>query len=741
MEHLTAAQRDRGDIFRRVLLGAVTTLVVARPLVSGEDPGRLHSPEAASGQILNLLWLLVALGGCIWLARAPRPFRLGGRVAVGLMIVALLVLLSAVAGDRYHHPAWLIFCEWAILPVSFTLARELTPDADPETDSAGGILSAILATGVSLAAFAIYQYIADRFPLRSPDLPVGLAAPTPPGDDFSAFWPKTVHFNWVVRGTLERSDTLAALLLLLIPAVCVFGLRKRSAKALWARAAALVMVATLMLSCWDFVDSWRFPALVRDGWITAGKMIADRPLLGVGPGSFDRFAARFQPEARPELLTEPWGAYPELLATCGLPALLAFVALAGYMLARIWRVKTADDQRGDQSPSSNDSGSAPAEVSGSSERLPRWEFYLGGVVGLLLGLALRILDLTPENRPGALFIHIGAGAIGRALVWFGAFSLFEGVRLDAAARRKALLVGLAFLLAFGLISGALLRPAVAQLFWVVAGLALAERVAVSVDETATRAIRWAPAPVMLGAVSAYLLLVCVPTIRSAQATRVAHAAETIFISEGTYESVVVVPPKNLIEYEHRLALAEESLVLAILDPQKYAVQSDPGDASRNLELAAWRRLHWRMAPRRKVTEALSEIETAKSLDGQNAEPLVREFLTRLNYAAIRPGLFSQPTDTQLSAIRRIREEQLQNAEKLIPKIVQRDPALAARLHFRLAQALIESKDNSDRRGEEYKHGLTIAAEAIALDERARGPRWRLTDEQREQLQKWLKAEQ
>jgi len=374
------------------------------------------------------------------------------------------------------------------------------------------------------------------------------------------------------------------------------------------------------------------------------------------------------------------------------------------------------------------------------ERLPRWEFYLGGVVGLLLGLALRILDLTPENRPGAVFIHIGAGAIGRALVWFGAFALFEAVRFDVAARRKALLTGLALALAFGLISGALLRPAVAQLFWVIVGVALGGGVMIHDEEPATRAIRWAPVPVLLGALAAFFMLVCMPAVRSAHATRMAHAAETVFISEGTYESVAVVPPRNLLEFEQRLALAEESLVYAILKPQVVASQSDPGDASRHLELAAWQRMHWRMAPRRKVTEALDEIEVAKGLDPHNAEPLLREFLTRLNYATIRPDQFSHVTEGQLGTIRRIRAEQLEKAEELIPEIVARDPALAARLHFRLAQVLLQLKDDTNRRGDDYKRGLTVAAAANELDETAPGPRWRLADAQREQLRKWLQSE-
>src|SRR5579859_4887422 len=67
---------SRVVLFRRLLLGAVTALVVARPLVAGEDPGRLQAPEAISGLVLNVLWLIVALAGAVWLALSPRPFRL-----------------------------------------------------------------------------------------------------------------------------------------------------------------------------------------------------------------------------------------------------------------------------------------------------------------------------------------------------------------------------------------------------------------------------------------------------------------------------------------------------------------------------------------------------------------------------------------------------------------------------------------------------------------------------------------
>src|SRR5207248_2990812 len=107
----------------------------------------------------------------------------------------------------------------------------------------------------------------------------------------------------------------------------------------------------------------------------------------------------------------------------------------------------------------------------SDDRLPRWEFYIGGVAGLLLGLLLRVLDLPGSEEPNTI-LYSAYGAVGRALIWFVAFALFEGVNWSSPVRRNALLVGLGLVLVFGFISGALLRPALLQTFWVVAALAL-----------------------------------------------------------------------------------------------------------------------------------------------------------------------------------------------------------------------------------------------------------------------------
>src|SRR5579859_6878536 len=55
------------ELLRRLLLGAVTMLIVARPLVIGEDPGLLDKANSnPAGMILAFLWLLTAVGWAGW---------------------------------------------------------------------------------------------------------------------------------------------------------------------------------------------------------------------------------------------------------------------------------------------------------------------------------------------------------------------------------------------------------------------------------------------------------------------------------------------------------------------------------------------------------------------------------------------------------------------------------------------------------------------------------------------------
>ena len=60
---------------RRGLLGLVTALIVARPLVAGEDPGLLAPLSSTTNLVLTLLWLFAVLGWAIWRAWSGDEWR------------------------------------------------------------------------------------------------------------------------------------------------------------------------------------------------------------------------------------------------------------------------------------------------------------------------------------------------------------------------------------------------------------------------------------------------------------------------------------------------------------------------------------------------------------------------------------------------------------------------------------------------------------------------------------------
>ena len=706
----------RGVLAQRVLLGAVTALVVARPLVAGEDPGHAAAPEAVSGLILNVLWLIVALGGAIWLALFGRPVRWGGWLAVGLIGAAGLVALSASRSDGYRLPGWLIACEWGLLPILFILTRSLTADDDPDADSAGGLLAALLASVVSVAGFTVYQAVADMARGVSPDLPLHSPTPVPPGDDLRDLRPSPVEPDWVAHGTLERSDTLSGLLLLVIPLAGAFALRGRSRKARLALAALVLMVLAWAVSTREFVK-FDLPGHVRGGWTAAARMIAERPLFGVGPGNFDRHSPRLLPAAAPEPLAEPWGAYPELAATCGIPALLALlgVSIGALFAIRRSRVPTPEAPLPDL----------------TDDRLPRWEFYLGGVAGLLLGLLLRVIDL-PGAEPPQTILSSAYGAVGRALIWFLAFALFESVSISAVVRRKALLTGLSLVLVTGLVSGALLRPALAQMVWIVAALALSGELLPATAPHPPRLVRALPVGFLLGAVIAYAVVVVQPTVKTAQLLTHAHRAATVYVDDRIQsDAEAATGPEEKVAKRGR---AKGFLEVSIVGPLAQAVRSRPGDPGLRTELAGWLRVNWKLAPNLDTEKILDLTRKAAAADPHAAAPLVREFQLRATFATIHPNVYPDPSK-YVEYTQKLRDKQFVAMEALIPEILARDPTMELRLRYRAIQAMLDVKD--DKR---YAEALQLIPDLLERDAAEARPRWKLTAYQRIELDKWLKGQ-
>ena len=171
-------------VLDRVLVGAFAALVVARPLVAGDDPGRLRLTSGGGSVSFSLCLLVVLVGFAVWRAAFGRgrparwaivPFLLAG---VGVAAFASS-RLSDWLHDRYARPGLFIAWEWIGLAVAAYLARRLTTsDGDSR-----GLINVVVASAVSVGGLAVYQVAADRLGLPAADVVVPASSVMLAGDD------------------------------------------------------------------------------------------------------------------------------------------------------------------------------------------------------------------------------------------------------------------------------------------------------------------------------------------------------------------------------------------------------------------------------------------------------------------------------------------------------------------------------------------------------------------------------
>jgi hypothetical protein len=709
----SAALADRRDYFRRALLGIVTALLVARPLVAGEDPGRLNQPEVTSSMILNLCWLVTAIAAAIWLARSPRKLQMDWPIFLGLTLVSGLLFLSTMVAKCYRHPAWLISSEFAILPVLFLMIRQLAADEDPASDSAGGLLRAMLASFVSLAAFGIYQAIAPAIGLRNLDLPVDRTSYLPPGSDFLGPITDPVSPSWEARSTLQHPSTLLALLLLGLPCVAVMAFRDKhwKARSLLTLAGIMLIAMVLAGAGWWREEGRNFVS----GTTTSIWIVNERPIFGAGPGNFDRHSPRLQPPDVPEVLHESGQTYSELASTAGVACALALVALLAVVIWNCYRP-------------ANRLPNWEALPESLAESPPRWEFYLGGALGLVLGLGLRINDLIGTEVPRAI-LYSSIGAVTRALIWFIVFSWLDGIPSRGQYRQLAMTGGLVLIAVFGIFSGALLRPVVLQLFWVFAALALTGAIKVVPMSPQARLGRWVLAPLAVGAAATFLGLVCDPCWRAAGKLCDARQAAR-FYPDRLHEVGSARPYQQPMMIRQAADFVRKKVLASLYD----SVKLEPTDEIPALEAAGWERALWELNPNENSSKNASLlIGGVRGYDAEGVQAIIQEFHFRLTVARFSPEFRESLSAKSQEHIQARRAAEFREAEKLINEITERDPALEARLRFRLIEALLDTRDRA-RIQQAYQQMEKVKE----LDANAPGPRWRLTDEQRERLAEWPK---
>ncbi len=424
-ESPSAPMNLASDMVRRILLGVTVALLTARMLAPGEDPGMLLPTSGPTNLLMPLLWFLAAVGLAGWRLWSRRGEWRGGAVEAGLLLAGLLVFVAAeMAG--YKHPARIIAWDWLTLFVVVCLVRQLA--VSPGDRHA---LFAVFLAGVgALSAQAVYQ--------------AAVHAPA--------------------SATFAQPAPFAAWLILFLPGllaaafVCRFGRAARWQTVLALAFSLLGVVAFVAAVASAFRAPGAAPPLL-DLWGATSKMILAHP-LGVGPGNFSRAFPGFEGPNGGAVVADPHNFVLEIAATCGVVALLAVVATLGAFF-----VKAGRWLRKPLAPAD-----AVAPELGSAERT-RWEFYAGGMCGLVIGFIIR---QTTGDRTGDDILREGFIACARCLVWLTAFVLFERVPWSARVRVGALTAGVAALLLMLTATSGAGLPSLTVPLWAVVALALGE---------------------------------------------------------------------------------------------------------------------------------------------------------------------------------------------------------------------------------------------------------------------------
>jgi hypothetical protein len=771
--------RDWPALVRRGLIILVTGLLVARPLVLGEDPGLLDPASDSGGLWLTFLWLAAAVGWAGWRLWYGQGVWHGGLVELGLLLAAGCYFVSAGYAASYRHPAWLIACEWAVLLVCLSLVRQLAGTAE----SRRGFLAALLATGVCLAAFGVYQaafelpyqhnYYRDRETLRR-DWERLTGRPLSRDDPELDYLAERVQMNHVY-GTFTNPNSFAGYLALLLPATVGFAVvawRRRDTTwqivaALFAAglvAAALFLthsrganLAVLLvgagLALWfgrHFVRrhlAWaagglallvvagvaasRVPgartAVNKAGqslglrlnyWTAARGMIRDHPWLGIGPGNFRRHYARYMVSTTHlgEKITDPHNFAFEVWTSAGVFA-LAGLALALGTFA--WRLGRAGRRP----------AVVPRDPPPGPDEVP-WEFYTGGMVGLVLAF---VLQASAAPTPDHVWVW-GAEAVGRSVVWFAAFALFWGIPWTGPSVVLALAAGLAACLLNLGVSGGIGFPSVAQPFWAVAGLALALAAADRPGWVLRPGLAlFLPLPALAAAALVYFLLVLLPVTGCDYHLRHARLRQDDFRSRtGTPDPKVA-------------GVATEHL--------NEARKADPTNVQPPLQTALWRlELNPTGGPA-VFNQALADLDPARQLDPLGKEIRTLLFEVRLRLLAPAPekdrptvaasgaravGLLGAPAGqgpllaaAALGAARSDHQRQLDAAEEAADAVLAVDPTETARLHARLAERCFAVNDWKAG----YRYALTAWQEDRDAQAEPARPAYQLTALRRHQMER------
>jgi hypothetical protein len=458
------------DRVRRLLLGGLTAVYVARPLLASESPTTIAGdglPFVMLTLILVAVWLVTELA-------EPRGVRFG--VAEGAWL-ALIVwfAVSAYAASRggYARAAINGFWEWAGLGLGYLLLRQLLYRDDQKR----ALTIVMIGVALVLSLDGLYQFFIELPQARElyrvdPDkmllearvnAPPGSAArilfeqrlaSTEPAATFSLanslagfltpWLLMTTAIGWLGHDraagsanwrclagaaasalpvaaclvlTKSRAGYLATLLGFATLVLC--SLRKRSHA--WLFAAGLAVVVLMLMAGGLAVGSldrqvlseaFKSLAYRWHYWHGALGIVAEHPWLGCGPDNFQDEYTRFKLPEASEVVADPHNFAFEIWATAGTPALLAFIAIL-IAAASPWRPASSnlpqpqeDEPQRSLRASKSTAHHLPAAVTATAS----------GIVGFLLALAIGLFSTV--GLPWLVFA-VGCIVLPAVVVCFG----------------------------------------------------------------------------------------------------------------------------------------------------------------------------------------------------------------------------------------------------------------------------------------------------------------------------------
>jgi len=512
---------------------AAMLLLIALGTLAGIRAALHASPRPA----INMLWEWIAAGLAFLLARQLIVTAREQRAAVAVMI-ALAVGLSGYGLYQYRYELPLTRAQYAADPDAAMRAAALWyPPGSPErrlfedrlfspepiatfalTNSLAGYLAPwlVMLTGVVVGSFAGGNW--NRL-LR--DVPAAACCAIP------------IAVCLVL--TSSRSGLAAAVLgLVLVGLFCRRG-RKRLGWKLPAAAAGVgVVLIAAALAAGTLAPRLLAGASKSLGyrlqyWQSTMRMIAEKPVLGCGPGNFQYEYTRFKlPEASEEV-ADPHNFLLEVWATAGTPAALVLLAVLACFFWKScrrgigesdWPFTINPGTTGGLSRfSRRENGTVPfpnplqpPSAGAISSIDAAWYVYGGGFCGFLLALPLGLIGAAPPPL-AAMLLGLPLAAAGVALL----HGWVNHGRLPAVLPAITVVVLLVNLLAAGGIG----MPGVAGSLWLLmaVGLNLAEGPG---RRTASRAVALAALGVAVALAIACYLSAYGPVLRCRGLMRLAQ---------------------------------------------------------------------------------------------------------------------------------------------------------------------------------------------------------------------------